>query len=267
MDGRVGGGLVDRAEEAAGAVLDDLDRATAPAADVGEVGGAFAAGPVPGLRPAAAEQLRGFQLRQQVRRRRAEEVQVLFGEREFGRRRAQVGARTYGLSGSRTVDSTGWSKRASGWWTRKVSRGRRGRSGSRARPGRSVRRGPPAATGRRGCRGSRRSGRRPTRRRRCRVRGRWWRRGRATRPSGGRVRGRGVPREGSRRGRRRPGGPGSGRPRRGVPGRSARSARRPSATVRRPPSGRPGRRGRSAGRRSRRWPCGERVRPSRRGVR
>lgn len=93
VDGRVGGGLVDRAQEAAGAVLDDLDRAAAPAADVGEVGGAFAAGPVPGLRP-AAEQLRGLQLRQQVRRRRAEEVQVLIGEREFGRRRAQVGAKT-----------------------------------------------------------------------------------------------------------------------------------------------------------------------------
>lgn len=89
VDGRVGGGLVDRAQQAARAVLDDLDRLSAPAADVGEVGGPFPARPVPGLRP-AAEQLRGLQLRQQVRRRRAEEVQVLFGEREFGCRRAQV---------------------------------------------------------------------------------------------------------------------------------------------------------------------------------
>lgn len=89
VDGRVGGGLVDRAQEAARAVLDDLDRVSAPAADVGEVGGPFAARPVPGLRP-AAEQLRGLQLWEQVRRRRAEEVQVPFGQGEFRRCRAQV---------------------------------------------------------------------------------------------------------------------------------------------------------------------------------
>ena len=114
---------VDRAEQAAGADLDDLDRAAAPAADVGQVGGPLPAGPVPARGP-AAQQLRGHQLRRaRPRSVGAEQSQVLSVSGISAAAAHRCGARTYGLSGSRTVDSTGWSNRASGWWTRKVSRG------------------------------------------------------------------------------------------------------------------------------------------------
>lgn len=80
----------------AGAFLDDLDGTAAPAADVGEVGGAFTACPVPAGRP-PAQQLRGFQLGQELGHRRAEELDVGLRERELGRRGAQVGSEDVGV--------------------------------------------------------------------------------------------------------------------------------------------------------------------------
>ncbi len=90
VDGGVRGGLVDGAQQPAGALLDDLDGAAALAPDVGEVGGPPPPGPVPARGP-LAEQLRGFQLRQQLCRGWAEEGQVRFGERQLGGGGAQVG--------------------------------------------------------------------------------------------------------------------------------------------------------------------------------
>ncbi len=65
VDAGVRRARVDRAQQPARPRLDDLDGAAALTADVGEVGGPLAAGPVPGPRP-PAQQLRGLQLRQQL---------------------------------------------------------------------------------------------------------------------------------------------------------------------------------------------------------
>ncbi len=80
VDGGVRGARVDRAQQPSRALLDDLDRVAAPAADVGQVGGPLTACPVPGA-GAAAEQLRGLQLREQGRGFRAEELQVVLDQR------------------------------------------------------------------------------------------------------------------------------------------------------------------------------------------
>lgn len=89
VHGGVCGCFVNGSEQTAGALLDDLDRATAAAADVGEVGGALATCPVPACRP-PPQQLRGFELRQEFGHSRTEERDVVFGERHFRRRGTQV---------------------------------------------------------------------------------------------------------------------------------------------------------------------------------
>ncbi len=96
VDGGVGGGRVDRAQQAPGALLDDLDGAPAPAPDVGEVGGPLAAGPVPARRP-PPQQLRGLQLRQQLGHRGPEECDVGLGERQLGSRGTQVWGQDVGV--------------------------------------------------------------------------------------------------------------------------------------------------------------------------
>ncbi|RSS41670.1 hypothetical protein EF902_22415 [Streptomyces sp. WAC05858] len=89
VDGGVGRRGVHGAQEPSGRRLHDLDRAAARPADVGEVGGALTAGPVPGGRP-ASQQLALLQLRHQFLGGGAEELQVRLGERKLGRGRAQV---------------------------------------------------------------------------------------------------------------------------------------------------------------------------------
>ena len=72
VDGGVRRAGVHGAQEASRTRLDDLYGAAAVAADVGQIGGALAAGPVPGL-GAAAQQLRVLQLGEQLGGGRAEE--------------------------------------------------------------------------------------------------------------------------------------------------------------------------------------------------
>ncbi|ASR00274.1 hypothetical protein CGL27_22810 [Streptomyces sp. 11-1-2] len=89
VDGGVGRRGVHGAQQPPGRRLHDLDRAAARPADVGEVGGALTAGPVPGGRP-APQQLALLQLRHQLLGGGAEELQVRLGERKLRRGRAQV---------------------------------------------------------------------------------------------------------------------------------------------------------------------------------
>ncbi|NJP74042.1 flp pilus-assembly TadE/G-like family protein [Streptomyces sp. C1-2] len=94
----VGGARVDRAEQPSGALLHDLHRPSALAADVGEVGGAFPAGPVPGLRTAAQE-AGVLELGHQGSAGGAEEREVLLGQRQFGGGGAQVRGEDVGVVG------------------------------------------------------------------------------------------------------------------------------------------------------------------------
>lgn len=80
----------------AGALLDDLDGAAALAPDVGEIGSALPAGPVPARCP-LAQQLRGLQLRQQLGHGGTEELQVRFGERELRSGGTQVRGEDVGV--------------------------------------------------------------------------------------------------------------------------------------------------------------------------
>ncbi|QDL75601.1 hypothetical protein DNK48_24880 [Streptomyces malaysiensis subsp. malaysiensis] len=89
VDGGVGRRGVHGAQQPPGGRLDDLDRAAARPADVGEVGGALTACPVPRGRP-APQQLALLQLRHQLLGGGPEEFQVGLGERKLGRGRAEV---------------------------------------------------------------------------------------------------------------------------------------------------------------------------------
>ncbi len=90
VDRRVGGAGVHRAQQPARPGLDDLDRPPALPADVGQVGGPLPTRPVPGPRPAAQQPGR-LQLGKQLLAGGAEQRQVVVGQGQFGRRRAQVG--------------------------------------------------------------------------------------------------------------------------------------------------------------------------------
>ncbi|GAA3052413.1 hypothetical protein GCM10020000_37400 [Streptomyces olivoverticillatus] len=96
VDGGVGGGGVHGAQQPSGGGLHDLHGAAALAADVGEVGGALTAGPVPGGGP-AAEQLARLELGDHAVGLGAEEREVGFGERQLLGCGAQMGGEDVGV--------------------------------------------------------------------------------------------------------------------------------------------------------------------------
>lgn len=98
VHGGVRGARVDRAEQPPGALLHDLHRPSALAADVGEVGGALPACPVPGPGP-APQQTGGFQLGHQLRAGGTEERQVVLGQGQFRGGGAQVRGEDVGVVG------------------------------------------------------------------------------------------------------------------------------------------------------------------------
>ena len=223
--------------------LDDLDRAAAAAADVGEVGGPLAAGPVPavGRGGAAARAAPAAAAARRLAGPKSSRSSSVSGS--LGGGRAQVRGEDVrvvrvehgGLDGLLeqrlgVVDEVGVQRVVAGDQDGQRALARRGR------------RGPPAATARPGCRGSRR----------CST---------ASRPETSTPSSRAVvaarPRssagvQGALQGAALLGqvaaavggdaaGRASGRPRRGAPGRSRRPARRRAGTGRRRPCGRPAR--------------------------